>query len=269
MIIFIFIILENTSKSKSTKLCNSCYAVIGKGKSHKCGSQTLVQNLSNLMLEIPEKPQTQVVSKVLKIKVKENFKGNEESSPVLKLSQMHGRPLPITIGITNTSLSKNESLSTDNLLAMKTDMNLSDRDTLKLAASIRAGTKNRKAVEPGLKKKLTTKAHSIDEYFSYKEFPLVKVKGDEVSNTPLVVVYCNDVPGFVEYVRQERNLSEDHLKLGIDGGGGFLKICLSVQSKSNMEFESANKKRAKYIEGIIYFYTVRNSTRFKVLYMTM
>lgn len=54
----------------------------------------------------------------------------------------------------------------------------------------------------------------------------------------------------MEFVRQKREVSatETHLKFGMDGGGGFLKICLSVQSTERDT--SSDYKRRKYFDGI-------------------
>lgn len=46
------------------------------------------------------------------------------------------------------------------------------------------------------------------------------------------VVYCNDVPELIQRIKSCRPACEDEIKIGIDGGGGFLKITLSVISKS-------------------------------------
>ena len=59
------------------------------------------------------------------------------------------------------------------MLKIKSDLNLSNRGIIKVAASFRAGTKNRKAIEPGLKLKLNNTAHSVNNYFDFKKFPFV------------------------------------------------------------------------------------------------
>lgn len=212
--------------------------------------------MTDLVLKCPPKAQSQVISQLLHEKVEENkLKDSQTASSVIQLSQPQGRPMNVTVSKTrNVSLSKSPMLSHNDMLAMKNNMNLSNRETIKMAASIRTGTKNRKAIESGLKRKLSIKAHSVDAFFSHKEFPLVHIKGNQVSNAPVIGIYCTNVQEFIKHVREERNVSKDHLKLGIDGGGGFLKICLSMQATSHMkpEFGVEDKKRTKYSRGIIY-----------------
>jgi hypothetical protein len=45
------------------------------------------------------------------------------------------------------------------------------------------------------------------------------------------LAYCNDVPGLLDYLKEHRSLGNlsCHHKVGIDGGGGFLKVCLNVE----------------------------------------
>lgn len=50
-------------------------------------------------------------------------------------------------------------------------------------------------------------------------------------------------------MKEKRSISDVHLKLGIDGGGGFLKVCLSVQA-SIIDNTSSERKRTRYIDGI-------------------
>lgn len=246
---FLFIILGKSKQLSVTKRCDVCFSEIIKGKPHKCGLKSRVINLSNHISDGSLKANDQIMSRVIKEKVKEHSKGDQEPS-VLRLSQIHGKPLQIAVGNNKKNLSTTNSstLSVDGMLKIKSDLNLSDRATLKMAASIRVCTRSRKAIEPGLKLKLNNTAHSVDDYFDFKEFPFVSVKGDEVSDAPAFGVYCKDVPAFVQYVKNKRDVLDVHLKIGIDGGGGFLKKCLSVQS-NELQFECSGK-RAKYDEGI-------------------
>lgn len=47
--------------------------------------------------------------------------------------------------------------------------------------------------------------------------------------TDIPFVYCNNLPGLVSHLLNSRGITEEfHLKIGIDGGGGLLKICLSI-----------------------------------------
>ena len=62
------------------------------------------------------------------------------------------------------------------------------------------------------------------------------------------VVYCTDVDTILDTVIEERGGSDClELKLGVDGGGGFLKVCLNI-----VDFNEGDVvcKRARYSEGV-------------------
>ena len=65
-------------------------------------------------------------------------------------------------------------------------------------------------------------------------------------------VYCNNVKELIKYIQDKRKINEFDLKFGTDGGGGFLKICLSVLSnRDELNSNSSNKKsRQIYKDGI-------------------
>lgn len=47
------------------------------------------------------------------------------------------------------------------------------------------------------------------------------------------IIYCKDLKYLISYVKVRRNFTVDHLKLGINGGSGFLKVCFSIQSSND------------------------------------
>lgn len=153
----------------------------------------------------------------------------------------------MTIGQVALS-SKSQLFSAEEFQKLQTDLHLSQKKTLEVAAALRVVTKNRKVVEPHLKQKLFQQNHSVDEYFTVKKFDFTSTKRREVSEVPETVVYCSNLVSFLQMIKDKRKLNEVLLKFGIDGGGGFLKVCLSVQSV-NLE-EDVQKKRQKYGDGI-------------------
>lgn len=55
-------------------------------------------------------------------------------------------------------------------------------------------------------------------------------------------VICKDLSGLIKSIKEKRNVEDVRLKFGIDGGGGSLKICMSLQSIES-ELEPKKKKR--------------------------
>ena len=76
----------------------------------------------------------------------------------------------------------------------------------------------------------------------------LKVKDAQV-NTP--VIQCIDIDGLVDFILRERQCRSEHveMKVGVDGGGGFLKICLNIVDLLE-ECGENPPKRAKYCDGI-------------------
>ena len=72
------------------------------------------------------------------------------------------------------------------------------------------------------------------------------------------VVVCNNLPASIEKVIEERHLNEHTLltRIGMDSGGGFLKICLSVFDLLNpvdvqrktfaKKFKNSGEKKSSY-----------------------
>lgn len=74
------------------------------------------------------------------------------------------------------------------------------------------------------------------------------MKLDKFTSTP--IVYCNNIAGLIEQIKRKRSPDADddeYIKLGIDGGGGFMKITLSVVPKtpvlSSKPFKESGVKR--------------------------
>lgn len=114
---------------------------------------------------------------------------------------------------------------------IRLDLNLTDRTTLKLNKHIRSAA-GPKAVQTGMKKEMTENNHRLDSFFRIKLIDFVKIdKGVIVEKTPRYAVLCSDVDSFIDYLKSGRDYDDNDnvlVKIGIDGGGGFLKVCLNI-----------------------------------------
>ena len=101
-------------------------------------------------------------------------------------------------------------------------------------------------LEAGLKSFLTDKQHFVDELFSHGNMNF-QYK-DEEREQPFIV--CTDTRKLVENIFVKRNLEfqQVRFKLGIDGGGGFLKICLNTIREGSHQDQP--KKRRLFQDGI-------------------
>ncbi|CAH0563173.1 unnamed protein product [Brassicogethes aeneus] len=51
------------------------------------------------------------------------------------------------------------------------------------------------------------------------------------------LVYCSDISGLLAHILNIRDLNDDfHVKIGIDSGGGSLKVCLTVMPENDPEY---------------------------------
>lgn len=233
---------HSQSPPKPIRICSFCLTILSRGKPHQCDKYTRHHNL----LQIPntEIEKDQIASSILRQK----SKAAESNSPILKLTTITGKPMTVNV---SPSTSSNILFTSDDISAIQLDLNLSYNQTLKLAAHIRSSTKARKSIEPGLKQKLSEKRHLLDQFFSASEVEYLKIHKDKITEKESKpTVFCTDFSGMIEYVIGKRGQIENEnlrVKLCLDGGGGFMKICLSV---FNTVDDFQKKHRRTYDEGM-------------------
>ena len=225
---------ENTDskakKSESTILkCKECFSEIRKGIKHTCTKSNFLNNLSQ---EINDKLDTK-----------------QKQRLISSLS----RSLDGTV-VNSTNESENTqsyAITNDDLMKLKIKHNLSNKKTIGIAADLRAATRKRSLIEPGLKSHLVENNHSVDEFFKIERVIFNKTKKNVQSSSDQIIIHCKNVTDFIRYIKKKRDVSDVHLKFGIDGGGGFLKVCLSIQHIGTEEVSVEGKnKRRKLQEGI-------------------
>lgn len=112
-------------------------------------------------------------------------------------------------------------------------LNLSDNQTFKAAKILR--NRSRKVIEPHLKETISESSHVLEEFFECVTYDFVSELKGKIKYTTQNMVICKDLTKFIAFILQSRNLTDDyHLKFGVDGGGKFLKICLSIQKKVSL-----------------------------------
>ncbi|CAH0547000.1 unnamed protein product [Brassicogethes aeneus] len=128
------------------------------------------------------------------------------------------------------------SQTNEDVLKIGTDFGLSTNTVVGVAAALRTSTKNRKLFEPYLKEKMQNLNHALDSYFTSKECKVICTEKKNKENIATeTLVYCSNIDGLLKRIKNKRDVNETHLKFGIDGGGGFLKICLSVQKTNAID----------------------------------
>ena len=96
---------------------------------------------------------------------------------------------------------------------------------------------SRKVVGSGLRQKLFENNHRLDEYFEVRTLSYGKEHKEKKTceNFKRCSIVCNNLSGLVENILKERSLAEHSImmRIDIDGGGGFLKICISIFDSSD------------------------------------
>lgn len=228
---------ENLQRQTVVNLCSKCLSTVAKGHVHKCCETSRQENIHRLINESHQNTKEQVASKIIKEKL---------VSPQLSVSlSTGGRPLQVAGAAAIRSTSSQQLMSARDMSKMQVDLNLSTNKTLAIAQHIRSSSRKRGAVEVDLKSKLRERNHLLDKYFDVSMTTDFQDKDGSIQSQP--TIYCCDVNGLLQRVQAERNLQADDLtvKIGIDGGGGLLKVCLTVLS-SNVHQEH---RRMPYIQG--------------------
>ena len=145
---------------------------------------------------------------------------NEENC--LELVQKAGRHMKVNILTKEAEKrEKHETILTHaDMLKVKASMGISGRSTINLAKDLRLACKNRKVVQPGMKRHLKEHVHKLDSTFTVQK----------LGGTDIPAVYCNDIKECLEIVQEERgiHIENTQLKIGLDAGGGFFKVCLNI-----------------------------------------
>ena len=94
--------------------------------------------------------------------------------------------------------------------------------------------------EPYIREKLQLKAHRLDDLFSceFRDFDYSSNASNAKSSMPfksnLPVIFCSDVDELKHRIALHRQFNDSDFEsiIGINSGGGVLKVCLTVRSPS-------------------------------------
>ena len=248
--------------------CSKCHSEVGPGKSHNCTRTATQDNLVELVRSHSEKTREQVTSKILDAICEDKGISKQGGSTFLATK---GLPKLVTIG-KQKNIKATPKYSIDDLSKLQISRNLSDNDTLAIAAFLRTKA-GRKSVEANLCDGLKDRNHKLEDMFYMKEMTMKekprkkKKKGDggdsenfsEDESDDLVDgmrdvqrpgIFVKDVDEFTAFLVNERNLdpSAHIVQFGFDDGQGMLKVMEIVKSRESEPEQE--KKRSKYADGV-------------------
>ena len=247
--------IHKKKTDNSKKICIKCCGIKKKGKGHKCKKSYSVKNIINEIIELHcDEKQKEMICAAL---VKKTSKKGEHSGKNGKIVSLHqqgtGRKLNVIVKPNLRKINeKPVCISAESVIKIQTKMNLSDQNINNFTKFMRQETKNRNLFEPNVREKLVKKSKELDNYFGISQFDVTEKKKKIVKiHENSKVIHCTKMKELINLAERERSILDSRLIFGIDGGGGFLKFCLSVTNELNFyEEEESSKKRMKYDNSV-------------------
>lgn len=176
---------DHDIKSRGSLRCEECFSVISKGKPHTCNDMARVKNVEELINKSSEKAKNQIISSSLK------HKSCIENEKRLCINQLRGKPLNLIVNPNSPkpATGSKTMLTAKDMTNIRTKYGLSQKVTRNMATDLRIATKNRKFVEPNLKKSLVDNNHLLDSFFVVKSYNFkksVKVEIDKETESSKV-----------------------------------------------------------------------------------
>lgn len=217
-----------SEKMRPIKICGACLSFISRGTTHACTMTVRTENLKKFVEAGSQNSKEQVACSILKEKL--------QTSPSFtsSFSQPKGRPFTVTSPQrSDIAGGKRDEvlINADDLGNVQMNLGLSTNQTRTLSSHIRAATGRRNSVQLGSRQILQEKSHQLDQHFLTENHQFCKNGEENLQNKPLV--RCAKLSDFIEYVKDKRGIENGNdvlLKVGIDGGRNFLKVCLNIQS---------------------------------------
>ena len=198
------------------KVCSLCLQSVYPGCRHKCSNRNYrrkkVHNMEELLTPTTSE---RLASRTI-----------TRCSDDMKLSTLGPSMKPIV----NEPVKK-RLFSVDDMCLIRKDNHLSSAQTITLIEDLNRAA-GHKVVETYAKTKMHVRNHRLDAFFEHMMIQFTrKIKGTKNSEQfDQHVIVVTDISSFISEVVKVRELERHHclVKIGMDGGGGFLKICASV-----------------------------------------
>ena len=122
-----------------------------------------------------------------------------------------------------------------------------------LLRDIRLATGSRCIIEKNAFKAIQEKNHQLENFFQLRK--LVYRREDKDTKIPknieLPTIVCSELPAMIEQILQKRERDRESvlIKISIDGGGGFLKVCLSIFDINDPCPKSSSGLSKKFLES--------------------
>ena len=202
--------------------CGECHSIIGRGITHKCTKTTRNENAKEMVREFSGEGQRRVTSKLLNDFCEEE--GVDKRHGTLTLNSGN-KEKKVTMGPQKPQ----PQIAVKDFIDFGNARNFSDEALMDTATFVRRAL-GKNYVEPNLEKTLPTTKLELKDFFVLKMVDTLKKKKgkeDSILTHPLILV--EDVEAFAAKIMAERGLdpAETDVIMGIDDGGGMLKVRIS------------------------------------------
>ena len=182
--------------------------------------------------------------------IKEAFKEGEEEVASLKTRygprlEVHGKNVQVEKAV----------FTTDMMDKFRAQIHMSKRNAIKTARFFKEVFDGK--MESGMQEYVFNANTCLSDFFAVKKVEFVAFDYDYDDGKPISskktlkpvfrdIVYCTDVEGLIFFLKLERALDDDAIiKIGLDGGQGSLKLCLTIHSKKDEDEKSPQTKRKR------------------------
>lgn len=237
------------------KYCKECMTQIKRGVGHNCCKTTKLANITKIITQTKNNFPEQVVSGLLqKFEPSTTINQSGSTLKILEISKNNGRKLQVAVSGHSKALSPLykpviKPLTVKDVSTLQVQLNLSEKKAIKMVQILR--NKNKAMIGSNIERNIYSSMHyNLDRFYETEFLHFVKenVKYTEAASEPRLTVLCKDILGLLEMIIDERNYdrSKIFIKIGADGGGGFLKVCMNI---CFLESQTVEKKKNLFKEG--------------------
>ena len=241
--------------NKPKSLCGICLSTLGPGLPHWCSLTTRRQNMQRLSEEDPRGAEMQAAQKIRDLAVE------DPSSSTVGLRTGGGKTM--TVPKPGTKVKEGPVVSAEDFTKIASAHNMSLNEAESLARDLRSAAKDRKLFESDLMRKVREKYHSLNDFYTCSDVEVVTSRKDKIQaigrngkvTRPAFHIKKEYLAVLISLIFEARNYhhnTEVMIKIGIDGGGSFEKMCMNV-IKVVDDLSSPAKKgaRTRYKDGFL------------------
>ena len=223
-----------SKKDSVVQVCLKCWTIVGVGISHTCNRTTRLENLN---LHLSPSTRQQMAARTIK-----------EANAKEVWLKTGGQPLFVSL-----EALQNVHTGHDFFLGIQTDNpSISNKTLTSIAARYRR-FHGGNSVEPHFVSALIESGDICKDFFDWKQFCFEDKIEKETVEVNKPIVFCNDVAGFVDFVKEMRDIKDkDYVtKIGLDGGGGSIKVTMALVERPSDDDPQPPKKKVKLSEQTI------------------